>query len=163
MSINQDKLGFESNIASEPKDTIKNDKTVEFSKKILAALQDKVKSHNSENNKKVNLNQVKKVYRNTPSDKNFNQLALARVNMFLRMVSGISNYIGANVNFSKAINNKYIVEASFNPSTEDINKADEDISNFNLNDFEFTSIDELYLDDEEDGVECLPGEGLLLL
>ena len=27
MSINQDKLGFESNIASEPKDTIKNDKT----------------------------------------------------------------------------------------------------------------------------------------
>ena len=152
MSINQDKLGFESNIASEPKDTIKNDKTVEFSKKILAALQDKVKSHNSENNKKVNLNQVKKVYRNTPSDKNFNQLALARVNMFLRMVSGISSYIGANVNFSKAINNKYIVEASFNPSIEDINKADEDISNFNLNDFEFTSIDELYLDDEEDGV-----------
>lgn len=152
MSINQDKLGFESNIASQSKDTIKNDKTVEFSKKILAALQDKVKSHNSQNNKKVNLNQVKKVYRNTPSDKNFNQLALARVNMFLRMVSGISNYIGANVNFSKAINNKYIVEASFNPSTEDINKADEDISNFNLNDFEFTSIDELYLDDEEDGV-----------
>ena len=152
MSINQDKLGFESNIASEPKDTIKNDKTVEFSKKILAALQDKVKSHNSENNKKVNLNQVKKVYRNTPSDKNFNQLALARVNMFLRMVSGISSYIGANVNFSKAINNKYIVEASFNPSIEDINKAADDISNFNLNDFEFTSIDELYLDDEEDGV-----------
>jgi len=152
MSINQDKLGFESNIASEPRDIIKNDKTVEFSKKILAALQDKVKSHNSENNKKVNLNQVKKVYRNTPSDKNFNQLALARVNMFLRMVSGISNYIGANVNFSKAINNKYIVEASFNPSAEDINKANEDIGNFNLNDFEFTSIDELYLDDEEDGV-----------
>ena len=152
MSINQDKLGFESNIASQPKSIIKNDKTVEFSKKILAALQDKVKSHNSQNNKKVNINQVKKVYRNTPSDKNFNQLALARVNMFLRMVSGISTYIGANVNFSKAINNKYIVEASFNPSTEDINKADEDISNFNLNDFEFTSIDELYLDDEEDGV-----------
>ena len=152
MSINQDKLGFESNIASQPKSIIKNDKTVEFSKKILAALQDKVKSHNSENNKKVNINQVKKVYRNTPSDKNFNQLALARVNMFLRMVSGISSYIGANVNFSKAINNKYIVEASFNPSIEDINKADEDISNFNLNDFEFTSIDELYLDDEEDGV-----------
>ena len=152
MSINQDKLGFESNIVSGPKDVIKNDRTVEFSKKILAALQDKVKSHNSQNNKKVNLNQVKKVYRNTPSDKNFNQLALARVNMFLRMVSGISSYIGANVNFSKAINNKYIVEASFNPSIEDINKADEDISNFNLNDFEFTSIDELYLDDEEDGV-----------
>ena len=152
MSINQDKLGFESNIVSESKDIIKNDRTVEFSKKILAALQNKVKSHNSENNKKVNLNQVKKVYRNTPSDKNFNQLALARVNMFLRMVSGISSYIGANVNFSKAINNKYIVEASFNPSIEDINKAEEDISNFNLNDFEFTSIDELYLDDEEDSV-----------
>lgn len=152
MSINQDKLGFESNIVSEPKDVIKNDKTVEFSKKILATLQDKVKSHNSQNNKKVNINQVKKVYRNTPSDKNFNQLALARVNMFLRMVSGISTYIGSNINLSKAINNKYIIEASFNPSMEDVNKADEDINNFNLNDFEFTSIDELYLDDEEDSV-----------
>jgi hypothetical protein len=152
MSINQDKLGFESNIGSQPKDTIKNDKTVEFSKKILATLQDKVKSHNSQNNKKVNINQVKKVYRNTPSDKNFNQLALARVNMFLRMVSGISTYIGSNINLSKAINNKYIIEASFNPSMEDVNKADEDINNFNLNDFEFTSIEELYLDDEEDSV-----------
>ena len=152
MSINQDKLGFESNIASQPKSIIKNDKTVEFSKKILAALQDKVKSHNSENNKKVNINQVKKVYRNTPSDKNFNQLALARVNMFLRMVRGISTYVGPNINLSKAINNKYIIDASFNPSMEDINKADEDINNFNLNDFELNSIEELYLDDEEDGV-----------
>ena len=105
MSINQDKLGFESNIVSQPKNIIKNDKTVEFSKKILAALQNKVKFHNSQNNKKVNINQVKKVYRNTPSDKNFNQLALARVNMFLRMVSGISTYIGSNINLSKAINN----------------------------------------------------------
>ena len=152
MSINQDKLGFESNIVSEPKDVIKNDKTVEFSKKILAALQDKVKSHNSENNKKVNINQVKKVYRNTPSDKNFNQLALARVNMFLRMVRGISTYVGPNINLSKAINNKYIIDASFNPSMEDINKADEDINNFNLNDFEFTSAEELYIEDENDQV-----------
>ena len=152
MSINQDKLGFESNTASKPKNIIKNDKTVEFSKKILAALQDKVKSHNLQNNKKVNIIQVKKVYRNTPSDKNFNQLSLARVNMFLRMISGISTYIGSNINLSKAINNKYIIDASFNPSIEDINKAGEDINNFNLNDFEFTSIDEVYLGDEEDSV-----------
>ena len=152
MSINQDKLGFESNIVSQPKNIIKNDKTVEFSKKILAALQNKVKFHNSQNNKKVNINQVKKVYRNTPSDKNFNQLALARVNMFLRMVSGISTYIGSNINLSKAINNKYIIDASFNPSVEDIDKANEDINNFNLNDFELNSIEELYLGDEEDGV-----------
>jgi len=68
------------------------------------------------------------------------------------MVSGISAYVGSNINLSKAINNKYIIEASFNPSMEDVNKANEDINNFNLNDFEFTSIDELYLDDEEDSV-----------
>jgi hypothetical protein len=152
MNINQDKLGFESNIVSQPKNIIKNDKTVEFSKKILATLQDKVKSHNLQNNKKVNIVQVKKVYRNTPSDKNFNQLALARVNMFLRMISGISTYVGSNINFSKAINNKYIVEASFNPSIEDMDKANQDINNFNLNDFEFTSVDELYLEDEENSV-----------
>lgn len=35
---------------------------------------------------------------------------------------------------------------------EDLNQAFADIKEYNLNDFDFASIDELYLDDEEDGV-----------
>jgi hypothetical protein len=34
---------------------------------------------------------------------------------------------------------------------EDFIQADEDIKNFELNDFEFDSVEELYLDDESDG------------
>jgi hypothetical protein len=153
MSINQDNLGFESIANSKPVDkNIKNDKAIEFSKKILETLQAKVKAHNSENTKKVTLAQVKKVYRNTPSDKDFNKIALARVNMFLRMVSGISYFAGSNSNLSKAVNNKYIIEASFNPTAQDLSRAEEDINNFNLNDFEFTSAEELYIEDENDQV-----------
>ena len=106
MSINQDNLGFEPIANSKPaRKNIKNDKAIEFSKKILETLQAKVKEHNSENTKKVTFAQVKKVYRNTPSDKDFNKIALARVNMFLRMVTGISSFAGSNSNLSKAVNN----------------------------------------------------------
>jgi len=153
MSINQDKLGFESiNLHIHSDKNLKNDRAIEYSKKILEFLQGKVKSHNSENIKKVTLAQVRKVYRNTPSDKDFNKIALAKVNMFLRMVSGLSAFAGSNSDLSKAVNNKYIIEASFNPSVEDFDKAEEDIKNFNLNDFEFTSAEELYIEDESDQV-----------
>jgi hypothetical protein len=35
---------------------------------------------------------------------------------------------------------------------EDLNEAFADIKKYNLDDFDFVSADELYLDDEEDGV-----------
>jgi hypothetical protein len=35
---------------------------------------------------------------------------------------------------------------------EDLNQAFADIEQYDLNDFDFSSADELYLDDEEDGV-----------
>jgi len=153
MSINQDNLGFEFIPNSKPTDkNIKNDKAIEFSKKILEILQAKVKSHNSENIKKVTFAQVKKVYRNTASDKDFNKIALAKVNMFLRMVSGMSAFAGTNSILSKAVNNKYIIEASFNPTIQDLSTAEEDIKNYKLEDFDFNSHEELYLEDEEDRV-----------
>jgi hypothetical protein len=67
------------------------------------------------------------------------------------MVNGVSSYLGANSNFSKAINNNYIIEASFNPGAEDFIKAEDDIKLYELNDSEFHS-DDLYLDDEDDRV-----------
>lgn len=34
---------------------------------------------------------------------------------------------------------------------EDLNQAFADIKEYNLNDFDFTNVDELYLDDEDEG------------
>jgi len=152
MNYNSENYGFEQ-IKTDNK-TIKNDKAIEFSKKILNTIKAKAKEHNANNPKKVTFAQLKKVYKNNviDSEKNFNQIAFARINMFLRMVNGVSSYIGANSNLSKAINNNYIIEASFNPSLEDFIKADEDIKSYDLNDFEFNNSDDLYLDDEEDRV-----------
>jgi hypothetical protein len=154
MNYNSENYGFEQ-IKADNK-ILKNDKAVEFSKKILNAIKAKAKEHNATSPKKVTFAQLKKVYKNNidilNSEKNFNQVAFARVNMFLRMVNGVSSYLGANSNFSKAINNNYIIEASFNPTPEDFIKADEDIKSYDLNDFEFNNPDDLYLDDEEDRV-----------
>ena len=153
MNYNSENYGFE-DIKAKNKD-LKNDKAIEFSKKILKAIKAKVKEHNSNNTKKVTFAQLKKVYKNNSlnnTGKNFNQIAFARINMFLRMVNGVSSYIGTNSNLSKAINNNYIIEASFNPAQEDFIKAEEDIKLYELNDFEFNNSDDLYLDDEEDRV-----------
>jgi len=140
----------------------KNDKAIEFSKKVIEGLKNKVKEHNSKYKKKVTLGQLKKVYRRGAGafssshrpGKTRGQWAMARVNMFLRMVSGKpvkDAYRKADSDVARASLNDYTIEANFEPSDEDFNQADEDIKNYNLNDFDFLSADELYLDDEQDG------------
>jgi hypothetical protein len=140
----------------------KSDKAIEFSKKVIEALKNKVKEHNSKNNKKVTLGQLKKVYRRGAGafssshrpGKTRGQWAMARVNMFLRMVSGKpvkDAYRKADSDIAKA-KTEIIVEANLEPSDEDFETADSDIQTYDLNDFDFASVDELYLDDEEDGV-----------
>lgn len=138
----------------------KSDKAIEFSKKVIEALKNKVKEHNSKNKKKVTLGQLKKVYRRGAGafssshrpGKTRGQWAMARVNMFLKMVSGKpvkDAYRKADNDIARA-SSDYIIDTSFEPSDEDFNEADEDIKNFELNDFEFDSAEELYLDDESD-------------
>ena len=140
----------------------KSDKAIEFSKKVIEALKNKVKEHNSKNKKKISLNQLKKVYRRGAGafssshrpGKTRGQWAMARVNMFLRMVSGKpvkDAYRKADSDIAKA-KYEFIAEASFDPNDEDFEIADKDIQEYNLNDFEFDSAEELYLDDEEDSV-----------
>jgi hypothetical protein len=141
----------------------KSDKAIEFSKKIIEALQNKVKEHNSKNKKKVTLGQLKKVFRRGSGAFSSSHRpglsrtawAMARVNTFLRMVSGKSvkdSYRKADSDIARASTNNYIIEAGFEPNEEDINEAEEDVKNHDLNGFDFISEDELYLDDEEDGV-----------
>ena len=138
----------------------KTDKAIEFSKKVIEALKNKVKEHNSKNKKKVSLGQLKKVYRRGAGafssshrpGKTRGQWAIARVNMFLKMVSGKpvkDAYRKADSDIAKA-SSDYTIDTSFEPSDEDFDQADKDIQNFELNDFDFQSAEELYLDDESD-------------
>ena len=89
MNYNSENYGFEQIKANNK--ILKNDKAIEFSKKILNAIKAKVKEHNATSVKKITFAQLKKVYKNNihalDSEKNFNQVAFARVNMFLRMVT----------------------------------------------------------------------------
>lgn len=140
----------------------KSDKAIDFSKKVIQALKNKVKEHNSKYSKKVTLGQLKKVYRRGAGafssshrpGKTRGQWAMARVNMFLRMVSGKpvkDAYRKADSDIAKA-KTEITVEAMLEPSNEDFEQADLDIKENDLSDFDFASADELYLDDEEDGV-----------
>jgi hypothetical protein len=141
----------------------KSDKAIEFSKKVIEGLKNKVKEHNSKNKKKVTLSQLKKVYRRGAGafssshrpGKTRGQWAMARVNMFLRMVSGKpvkDAYRKADSDIARAALNDYTIEANFEPNDEDFDQADEDIKAFDLNDFDFNSAEELYLDDEKDNI-----------
>jgi hypothetical protein len=140
----------------------KSDKAIDFSKKIIEALKNKVKEHNSKNKKKVTLGQLKKVFRRGAGafssshrpGQSRTSWALARVNMFLKMVRGgkvKDSYRKADSDIARA-KTEITIEANLNPDDEDFNQAEIDIKEYNLNDFDFASIDELYLDDEEDGV-----------
>ena len=138
----------------------KSDKAIEFSKKVIEALKNKVKEHNSNNKKKVTLGQLKKVFRrgagafsssHRPGQSRVSW-AMARVNMFLKMVSGgkvKDSYKKADSDIIKASTNDFIIEAELELTDEDFMQAQQDIKDYNL-EFDFNNVDELYLDDEED-------------
>ena len=74
----------------------KNGGKITFSDRVLESLKSKVKEHNAKHGKKVTLSQLKKVYRRGAGafssshrpGKSRGQWAMARVNMFLKMVRG---------------------------------------------------------------------------
>ena len=74
----------------------KGGSAINFSAKVVEALKNKVKEHNSKHSKKVTLGQLKKVYRRGAGafssshrpGKSRGQWAMARVNMFLKMKRG---------------------------------------------------------------------------
>tara|TARA_B110000858_G_scaffold40443_1_gene45954 strand:- start:90 stop:1061 length:972 start_codon:yes stop_codon:yes gene_type:complete len=74
----------------------KDGKKITFSENIVTSLKNKVKEHNEKYSKKVSLTQLKKIYRRGAGafssshrpGKTRGQWAMARVNMFLKMVRG---------------------------------------------------------------------------
>ena len=132
-----------------------SEKSLVFSKKIIAALEDKVKTHNEKFDKKVNLVELKKAYKSGFNEsKDLNEETLAHVNLFLRIAQENTKSIFNNFKSGgfEIINNQFVIKASISPEEIDYIQAKEDIKNYQLEDFDFKSHEELYLEDEEDRV-----------
>ena len=162
---------------------------ITFSDRVLESLKSKVKEHNSKSSKKVTLSQLKKVYRRGAGafssshrpGKSRGQWAMARVNMFLKMVRGgkvKDSYRKADQDVAKA-SAGFIIEDGVRDETnlfteEDLIAAKLDIHNHQLQeDPEFTDdmwgtifidVDELgfeeYTDEESWAAEKNKGKKL---
>ena len=160
MNYNSEQYGFDlikAKKTNKPNSRKKNnsEKSLIFSKKIMAALESKAEIHNSKFNKKVDLLNLKKAYKsgfNESSD--LNKETLANVNLYLRLSEdGTKNLLS---NFKSGcfemIGDKFVIKATLSPEAIDYQNAEEDIIKYNLQDFDFKSHEELYLEDEEDRV-----------
>jgi len=139
------------------------EQAIKFSSSVVAALEHKAKDHNNNSDSKVNVAQLKKIYRRGAKAKEEKGLqAMARVNMFLRMKKeGKITYQSPKeepraelkelVFESKSriqVNTFVDITESWLPIEADSTQASEDIKAFELN-YDFKNVDELYLDDYE--------------
>jgi hypothetical protein len=135
----------------------KSDNAISFSNKVVEALKNKVKDHNAKQSRKVTLSQLKKVYRRGAGAFSSShrpgmtrgQWAMARVNMFLRMMAGgkvKDSYRKADQDVSKAFVRVIDVSDSWEPEDQDLTQASLDV--LEIGEFDFDSVDELYLDEE---------------
>lgn len=134
----------------------KSSDAISFSNKVIEALKNKVKEHNSKHSRKVSLSQLKKIYRRGAGafssshrpGKTRGQWAMARVNMFLRMMSGgkvKDAYRKADQDVAKASSDILDISELWEPEEEDLAQASIDMES--IGDFDFESADDLYLDD----------------
>ena len=143
---------------------VSEEQAIKFSSSVVAALEQKAEEHNKDCNSKVNINQLKKVYRQgaTTAVQEKGLQAMARVNMFLRMKKeGKITYQPARVEVKSELKelvfetkaqmrvNTFVdITENWLPIEADLTLASEDIKAFELN-YEFKDIDELYLDEYE--------------
>jgi hypothetical protein len=141
----------------------KSDKAIEFSAKVIEMLKNKVKNHNAKHSRKVNLSQLKKVYRRGAGAFSSSHRpgmtrggwASARVNMFLRMMSGEKvkdSYRKADQDVAKG--SEIDATGSWEPNDGDFTQADNDIQDYNL-DYDFQDENDLYLDTEQEKANWL--------
>ena len=128
------------------------DENVDYTIRILDALQIKAKEHNDTNDFKVSPQQLKSVFVVGASEKveehTLTLCGFARVNMYLRLldpavVAHEFKIASNNKNFKKLV---FDFSSHISPKSDDFAAAEEDLKKHNLN-FDFTSIDELYLED----------------
>lgn len=141
----------------------KSDKAIEFSAKVIEMLKKKVKDHNAKHSRKVNLTQLKKVYRRGAGAFSSSHRpgmtrggwAAARVNMFLRMMAGKpvkDAYRKADNDIAKA--SEIDITEMWEPDDSDFSQADIDIQEFIL-DYDFEDENDLYLDTEQEKANWL--------
>ena len=134
----------------------KGSDAITFSNKVIESLKNKVREHNSNHSRKITLSQLKKIYRRGAGafssshrpGKTRGQWAMARVNMFLRMMSGgkvKDAYRKADQDVAKSSLDVLDISDSWEPQEEDFLKADLDIKE--IGEFNFEDPNELYLED----------------
>lgn len=127
-----------------------NDNAAKHSIKIVDYLKEKVKSYNSSNKDKVNLNQLKKVFINgihsfanieNPSFSK-NEYIFARIEMFLRVKSKKDK-----IDFNKFSFSSVEIDISnyWAPNEKDFKLGKNDLKAFDL-DYPFNDENDLYLD-----------------
>jgi hypothetical protein len=130
------------------------DPAVNFSVKLIEALETKAKEHNSDclDGQRVSLTDLKRVYSGAGDCRHAKMAgvdcgmwAIARVNMFLRQKLGGKMIVseGSTQNY-----NLIDISEMWLPSDEDYMKANEEIEKYDLN-YDLKSMDELYIEPYE--------------
>ena len=156
--------GIEASINSLEK---RESEAVEFSHKVINLLKGKTEKHNLENERLVTLNQLKHVFRRGAGEgENSSKTiwALARVNMFLKMMRGDgikstkAQEVSAKVSLDGLIMEDYAssdspsqldISNNFYPDEEDILQAGHERSRY-LSNYDFRNVDDVYLETEEE-------------
>tara|TARA_Y100001963_G_C6779279_1_gene449017 strand:- start:839 stop:1357 length:519 start_codon:yes stop_codon:yes gene_type:complete len=139
--------------ASPQKAVKKQDEAITFSVQVIKALEEKVKTHNSQYPKRVTLNQLKKVFCSALGELEYHNeetpntlWALARVNMYSRMSCGETSKMNEVLEADQKITHNRFIEIAANwiPSKEDFSEAGASMDKYNLH-YKYSSIEELYL------------------
>ena len=107
---------------------------IEFSSKLVTALQNKVKEHNLSNDKNITLDKLKSTFTDALTNSFNSTWALAKVNMFLN--SSSAGYIDDGDHFE--------------PSMEEIKQAEREIKKYGLENYDFCDTEDLYLQTDKE-------------
>ena len=136
---------------------VRDSLSIELSNKIVAILEDKCKNHNENYSRKVTFSQLKDVYKGTwglgilEQDDSINKIALARVNMFLKIVGEGKITDSYRLTEASLIDDRDLdMSPNFYPDEEDFILAEDDIRKHRLNDYDYRDVDDLYLETEEE-------------
>ena len=144
----------------------KDGPSITFSDKVIKALQNKVKEHNSKSKKKVTLSQLKKVYRRGAGAFSSSHRpgmtrggwAMARVNTFLKMKRGgkvKDSYRKADQDISKSSTNPIDdgVKEEITFTVEEILEANLDIEKYDLLNECECDFEDIFAEEEEEGYQ----------
>jgi hypothetical protein len=167
-NMNRIALGVEPSNESKT-NLLSDEKEVAFSKKIIEVLKFKTGEHNENCSRKVAFSQLRDIYREASKTEKDSKIkfALARVNMFLKIVRGekikeiYAKTDNLEINGSlqgfvleedEPIDRDETIDMSYNfyPNEEAFVLAEKDITKHNLSDYDYRDVDDLYLDTEEE-------------